>query len=59
MKYKVYLVNNFNFVVKYNLHIFNAKRFQKTSRSEPLKIKIPSKNMREKPTNTPIIRLVY
>jgi hypothetical protein len=22
----------------------------------PLKIKIPSKNMREKPTNTPIIR---
>jgi hypothetical protein len=25
----------------------------------PLKIKIPSKNMREKPTNTPIIHLVY
>jgi hypothetical protein len=25
----------------------------------PLKIKIPSKNMREKSTNTPIIHLVY
>jgi hypothetical protein len=25
----------------------------------PLKIKIPSKNMREKPTNTPIISSVY
>jgi hypothetical protein len=25
----------------------------------PLKIKIPSKNMREKPTDTPIIHLVY
>jgi hypothetical protein len=25
----------------------------------PSKIKIPSKNMREKPTNTPIIRSVY
>jgi hypothetical protein len=25
----------------------------------PLKINIPSKNMREKPTNTPIIHSVY
>jgi hypothetical protein len=25
----------------------------------PLKIKIPSKNMREKPTNTPVIHSVY
>jgi hypothetical protein len=25
----------------------------------PLKIKIPRKNMREKPTNTPIIHSVY
>jgi hypothetical protein len=25
----------------------------------PLKIKIPIKNVREKPTNTPIIHLVY
>jgi hypothetical protein len=25
----------------------------------PLEIKIPSKNMREKPTNTPIIHSVY
>jgi hypothetical protein len=25
----------------------------------PLKIKIPNKNMREKPTNTPIIHSVY
>src|SRR5215510_3255411 len=30
-----------------------------TSRSSPLKIEIPSKNMREKPTNTPIIHSVY
>jgi hypothetical protein len=38
---------------------FNAKRHIKASRSEPLNIKIPSKNMREKPTNTPIIHSVY
>jgi hypothetical protein len=40
---------------------FNAERLIKTSRSEPFKIKIPSKNtsIREKPTNTPIIHLVY
>jgi hypothetical protein len=25
----------------------------------PLKIKIPGKNMREKPTNTPVIHSVY
>jgi hypothetical protein len=25
----------------------------------PLKIKIPSKNMHEKPTNTPVIQSVY
>jgi hypothetical protein len=38
---------------------FNAERHIKTSRSKPFKIKIPSKNMREKPTNTPIINSVY
>jgi hypothetical protein len=38
---------------------FNAERLIKTSRSEPLKIKIPGKNMRKKPTNTPIIHSVY
>jgi hypothetical protein len=31
----------------------------KTSRIEPFKFKIPSKNMREKPTNTTIIHSVY
>jgi hypothetical protein len=31
----------------------------KTSRSKPFKIKIPSKNMREKPTNTQVIHSVY
>jgi hypothetical protein len=38
---------------------FNAERLIKTSRVSPLKIKISSKNMREKPTNTPIIHSVY
>jgi hypothetical protein len=32
---------------------------QKRRAVSPLKIKIPSKNMREKPTNTPIIQSVY
>jgi hypothetical protein len=38
---------------------FNAERLIKKSRSEPFKIKIPSKNMREKPTNATIIHSVY
>jgi hypothetical protein len=37
----------------------NAERLIKTLRNEPFKIKIPSKNMREKSTNTPIIHSVY
>jgi hypothetical protein len=32
---------------------------QKRRAVSPLKIKIPSKGMREKPTNTPIILSVY
>jgi hypothetical protein len=36
-----------------------AERIVKTSRNEHLKIKIPGKNIREKPTNTPIIHSVY
>jgi hypothetical protein len=32
---------------------------QRRRAMSPLKIKIPSKNMREKPTNTPIIHSVY
>jgi hypothetical protein len=33
--------------------------FQRRRAVNSLKIKIPSKNMREKPTNTPIIHSVY
>jgi hypothetical protein len=32
---------------------------QRRSSVSPLKIKIPSKNMREKPTNAPIIHSIY
>jgi hypothetical protein len=35
------------------------KDLQKVRPLSPLKIKIPSKHMREKPTNTPIIHSVY
>jgi hypothetical protein len=39
-----------------NLYLpFNAERLKVS----PLKVKIPSKNMREKPPNTPIIRPLY
>jgi hypothetical protein len=47
-----------NFVHKV-YQLFNTERLVKTSRIEPFKNKIPSKNMREKPTNTPIIYSVY
>jgi hypothetical protein len=42
-----------------SFNAFIAERLIKTSHSEPLKIKIPSKNMRDKQTNTPIIHSVY
>jgi hypothetical protein len=32
---------------------------QRRRAMSPLKIKIPGKNMREKPTNTPVIHSVY
>jgi hypothetical protein len=35
------------------------KDLQRRRAVSPLKIKIPSKNMREKPTQTPIIHSVY
>jgi hypothetical protein len=38
---------------------FKSERLIKSSAVSPLKIKIPSKNLREKPTNTPIIHSVY
>jgi hypothetical protein len=38
---------------------FNPERLRRRRAVSPLKIKIPSKNMREKPTNTPIIHSVY
>jgi hypothetical protein len=41
------------------LQPFNAERLIKTSRLSALKIKIPSKNMREKPTNATIIHSFY
>jgi hypothetical protein len=35
------------------------KDLQRRRAVRPLKIKIPSKNMREKPINTPIIYSIY
>jgi hypothetical protein len=42
--------------------VFNplkSKDLKRHREVRPLKIKIPSKNMREKPTNTPITYSVY
>jgi hypothetical protein len=36
-----------------------SQRLGNTGIVSPLKIKIPNKNMHEKPTNTPIIHSVY
>jgi hypothetical protein len=36
-----------------------SKDLSRRRAMSPLKIKIPSKNMREKPTNTPTIQSVY
>jgi hypothetical protein len=59
----LYIWNKFpQYVITFLLRLnwpFNAERLIKTSGSEPFKIKIPSKNVREKPTNTPIIHSVY
>jgi hypothetical protein len=42
-----------------HLVFFNTEQLIKTSPSEPLEIKIHSKNMRENPTNATIIHSVY
>jgi hypothetical protein len=41
------------------LNPLTPKDLQRRRAVSPLKIKIPSKNMREKPTNTPIIHSFY
>jgi hypothetical protein len=48
-------------VAQQNKHInpLTPNDLQRCRAVNPLKIKIPSKNMREKPTNTPIIHSVY
>jgi hypothetical protein len=38
---------------------FNVERLIRRRAVSPLKIKIPSKNTREKPINTPVIHSVY
>jgi hypothetical protein len=43
----------------YNINPLKPKDLLRRRAVSPLKIKIPSKNMREKPTNTPIIYSVY
>jgi hypothetical protein len=43
----------------YILLTFNVERHIETPSSDPLKIKIPSKIMRDKPTNTPVTHSVY
>jgi hypothetical protein len=48
--------------VKHTRSVFNPltpNDLHRRRTVSPLKIKIPRKNMREKPTNTPIIRSVY
>jgi hypothetical protein len=41
-----------------HLNLLTPNDLQRRRAVGPLKIKIPSKNMREKPTNTPIIHSV-
>jgi hypothetical protein len=43
----------------YRINPLTPNDLQRRCTVNPLKIKIPSKNMREKPTNTPIIHSVY
>jgi hypothetical protein len=55
-------ISPFCCILYHTAHIFNPltpNDLQRRRRVSPLKIKIPSKNMREKPTNTPIIHSVY
>jgi hypothetical protein len=40
-------------------NVLTPNDLQRRRAVNPLKIKIPGKNMREKPTNTPIIHSVY
>jgi hypothetical protein len=42
-----------------NINPLTPNDLQRRRAVSPLKIKIPSKNIREKPTNTPIIHSVY
>jgi hypothetical protein len=42
-----------------NINPLTPNDLERRRAVSPLKIKIPSKNMREKPTNTPIILSVY
>jgi hypothetical protein len=42
-----------------DLNPLTPNNLQRSRALSPLKVKIPSKNMREKPTNTPIIHSVY
>jgi hypothetical protein len=43
----------------YNINPLTLNNLKRPRAVRPLKIKIPSKNMHEKPTNTPIIYSVY
>jgi hypothetical protein len=49
----------FSFKILRDINPLTPNDLQRRRAVNPLKIKISSKNMREKPTNTPIINSVY
>jgi hypothetical protein len=51
--------NYFPWMYNSKVKTLTPNDLQRRRAVRPLKIKIPSKNMREKPTNTPIIHSVY
>jgi hypothetical protein len=53
------LLRAFWIPVRQSFNTLTPNDLKKRRTVSPLKIKIPSKNMREKPTNTPIIHSVY
>jgi hypothetical protein len=48
-----------NLAAKLNIKPLTPNDLKRRRAVNPLKIKIPSKNMRETPTNTPVIHSVY
>jgi hypothetical protein len=51
--------NEHSLLTQFLIHPLTPNDLQRRRAVSPLKIKIPSKNMSEKPTNTPMIHSVY